>query len=43
VLHLAGFDHETDASANEMQELEIDVLAAAGIADPYGTWVDASK
>ena len=43
VLHLAGFDHETDASANEMQELEIDVLAAAGIADPYGTWVDASE
>jgi len=43
VLHLAGFDHETDSSATEMQGLEIDVLAAAGIADPYGTWVDASE
>ena len=41
VLHLAGFDHATDESAHEMQGLEIAVLAAAGIGDPYHTWVDA--
>ena len=41
VLHLAGFDHATDESANEMQGLEIAVVAADGIGDPYHTWVDA--
>ena len=35
-LHLLGFDHEADADAAEMEALEIRLLAARGIADPYG-------
>ena len=35
-LHLLGFDHESEADAAEMESLEIRVLAAQGIADPYG-------
>ncbi|MFC0217083.1 putative rRNA maturation factor [Pseudochelatococcus lubricantis] len=34
-LHLLGFDHETDAEAEEMEALEIAALADLGIADPY--------
>lgn len=34
-LHLLGFDHETDEDAEEMEELERDILAALGICDPY--------
>ena len=36
VLHLLGYDHEKDNDANEMEMLEIKLLAASGIADPYG-------
>lgn len=35
LLHLLGFDHETDEEANEMEEIEADVLAALGIPNPY--------
>ncbi|MDQ2106151.1 rRNA maturation RNase YbeY [Azospirillum isscasi] len=35
VLHLLGYDHETDDEAEEMEQLETDVLATLGIADPY--------
>lgn len=35
VLHLLGYDHGTDAEAAEMERLEISVLAAFGLADPY--------
>jgi probable rRNA maturation factor len=35
VLHLLGFDHETDADAERMEALEIGILAALGVADPY--------
>jgi len=35
VLHLLGFDHETDAEAAVMERIEIEVLAGFGIADPY--------
>jgi probable rRNA maturation factor len=35
VLHLLGYDHESDLSAAEMEGLETDVLAAIGVADPY--------
>lgn len=35
MLHLQGFDHETDAEADEMEAREREVLAGLGIADPY--------
>ena len=35
VLHLLGYDHVTDAEAQEMEGLERAILAAMGIADPY--------
>ncbi len=35
LLHLFGFDHETDAEAEEMEALEVEILAGLGVADPY--------
>lgn len=35
VLHLLGYDHETDAEAEIMEALEIRALARLGIANPY--------
>lgn len=35
VLHLLGFDHETDADGDLMEGIETRVLARLGIADPY--------
>jgi probable rRNA maturation factor len=35
ILHLIGFDHETDAQATVMERVEIEVLAGLGIRDPY--------
>ena len=35
LLHLAGFDHETDAEAERMESTERDILASIGIPDPY--------
>lgn len=37
VLHLAGYDHQTDDEAEAMEELERRVLAALGVSDPYAT------
>ena len=34
-LHLIGYDHETDDEADEMEALEIAILAQLGIPDPY--------
>ena len=35
ILHLLGFDHESDEDAGVMERLETDILAGLGIADPY--------
>jgi probable rRNA maturation factor len=36
VLHLVGYDHETARQAKVMEPMEVRILAALGIADPYG-------
>lgn len=35
VLHLLGYDHETESQANAMEALETEILRGLGIADPY--------
>ena len=35
LLHLLGYDHETEAEAEAMEALEIAALAAIGVASPY--------
>lgn len=35
VLHLIGYDHETDAAAEEMEAAESRILARLGVRDPY--------
>lgn len=35
VLHAQGFDHEHDEEAEEMEQLERDILEALGYPDPY--------
>lgn len=35
VLHLVGYDHETDAEAEQMEGLERVILAGLGVPDPY--------
>lgn len=35
VLHLLGYDHQTDEDAEAMEAIERDALAALGLADPY--------
>jgi probable rRNA maturation factor len=34
-LHLFGYDHETDAEAQEMESLETRILALGGVENPY--------
>jgi len=36
VLHLLGWDHQTDDEAEEMERLEREILAGLDIPDPYG-------
>lgn len=35
MLHLLGYDHETDKDAKVMEPLEVKILKGLGIADPY--------
>lgn len=35
MLHLIGYDHQTDAAADAMERREAEILAALGVADPY--------
>ncbi|MBO0750883.1 MAG: rRNA maturation RNase YbeY [Bradyrhizobiaceae bacterium] len=35
LLHLVGYDHETDDEAEAMERLERDILARISVADPY--------
>lgn len=35
ILHLAGFDHETDEEAEAMEALETRILKSIGVSDPY--------
>lgn len=35
VLHLCGYDHQDDVGANEMESLEIEILAQHEITNPY--------
>ncbi|KAB7613353.1 rRNA maturation RNase YbeY [Amylibacter sp. SFDW26] len=37
ILHLLGYDHETDKDAELMENLEIKLLADMGIGNPYKT------
>ena len=35
ILHLLGYDHIDDDEAEEMEQLEADILSALGISNPY--------
>ena len=35
LLHLLGYEHESDATAARMERLEAEILGGIGIADPY--------
>ena len=35
-LHLQGYDHETQGQAQQMETLEVELLAQLGIPNPYG-------
>lgn len=43
ILHIAGYDHETDAAAAEMEQLETRVLATLGIADPHAAPLETEE
>lgn len=40
MLHLMGYDHESDETAVAMERREAEILAALGIADPYAALLE---
>jgi len=36
LLHLAGYDHETDEQARKMEACEVEIIKTLGVPDPYG-------
>ncbi|MEO0411111.1 MAG: rRNA maturation RNase YbeY [Pseudomonadota bacterium] len=36
VLHLLGYDHESESAAQQMEQIERDICARLGLSDPYG-------
>jgi probable rRNA maturation factor len=42
-LHLLGYDHQADAEATQMEQLERVLLARLGIGDPYGPARDPDR
>ena len=43
LLHLLGYDHQTDAEAGEMESVETKVLGALGVADPHADPLSSSS
>ncbi len=43
VLHLLGFDHETDDEAERMEALEREILVDIGVADPFHHRFDTAE
>ena len=43
VLHLIGYDHETDEDAERMEARERELLAALGVPDPYAAVGDEGE
>lgn len=43
VLHLMGYDHETEPEAEEMEDTERRILRTLGIADPYAASMEATR
>ena len=37
LLHLLGYDHETDDDARRMEAMEVEILRRLGVGDPYGS------
>lgn len=42
-LHLVGYDHETDADAEEMEGLEREILLSLNVSDPYCDKADETQ
>ncbi len=40
ILHLIGYDHQSDAEADAMESRETEILGAMGAPDPYATAVE---
>lgn len=43
MLHLLGYDHRTDAEAEEMERLEIQILAHLGVPNPHAPVDDRKR